>query len=69
MVKNNTLEYRVTQLEKNMCDIEQKLDIIRTNHLPHIQSQLEGLSTRIMVLTGVNLAAIIIGIIASRLIP
>lgn len=69
MTKNNTLEYRVTQLEKNVCDIEAKLDEIRTNHLPHIQAQLEGLSTRIMVLTGVNLAAIIIGIIASRLIP
>lgn len=69
MTKNNTLEYRVIQLEKSVCDIEKKLDEIRTNHLPHMQSQLEGLSTRIMVLTGVNLAAIIIGIIASRLIP
>lgn len=67
MVKNN-LEYRVTQIEKRLDGIDCKIDKMRTEDIPHMQAQLDSLSTKIMVLTGVNLTAIIIAILISRLV-
>lgn len=78
MVKGNsdaTLKYRVDQLEKQLAVVDANVEVLLVNHVPHLQQelirmngQIESLSTKIMVLTGVNLTAIIIGLLASRLI-
>jgi len=39
-INNNTLTYRVGQLEKNYDDLDHKIDKLLTNHLPHLERQL-----------------------------
>ena len=60
MTKNNTLSYRVGQLEKCVDAIDIKMDKLLTNDIPHIQSELQSLKTRINVLTAINVGAIIL---------
>lgn len=65
----NTQRYRIEQLEKNYDQLDGKIDTIMTNHLPHIMQELIGMKTRINVLTAVNIGAIILGIIVSKILP
>jgi len=67
-MKNNTLSYRVGELEKKVGDIGEKLDKIRTNELPHIQEELSSLKTRITLMTALNIGAIVFGIIISKML-
>jgi hypothetical protein len=67
-MKNNTLEYRVTQIEKRLDGIDVKIDKIRTEDIPDIKIIVETLSTRILILTGVNLTALLIAILVARFI-
>jgi hypothetical protein len=68
MVKstNGTISWRVTMLEKNMCDMDKKLDEVLQNHLPHIQEQVSSLKTRIDVLTVVNIGAIVLAMLINK---
>ena len=66
MPKNNTLSYRVGQLEKCVDRLDDKMDRLLTNDLPHIQSELQSLKTRVSVLTAFNIGALILALIASR---
>jgi len=59
MSKNN-LSYRVDQLEKNYMEMAEKIDEIRTNHLPHIESMIIEVKTRINVMTAINIGAILV---------
>ena len=65
MAKNNkdcaTLKYRVEQLEKNYIDLNEKMDQVLENHLPHINIELQSLSTKITVATVLNIGTIILG--------
>ena len=61
-----TLEYRVTALEKNYDTLDLKIDLLLQNHLPHIQTELAALRTRITVTTVINVGAIILGLAISR---
>ena len=72
-MKNNTLKYRVGELENKVGRMVEKLDIIRTNDLPHLAKQntrlegkLKNLDTKIKLSVGVNalqIIAVVIGII------
>ena len=66
MVKNN-IEWRISQLEKRVDEIDRKIEIILTNHLPHINEAIIGMQTRINVLTAVNIGAIILALMIQRL--
>ena len=68
MPKNNTIIYRVGQLEKETCNMESKLDEILTNHLPHIHEKLATLETRVLMFTTINIGAIIVSILIQRLL-
>ena len=57
---NTTLVYRVGRLEKSVDDMEDKLDTILTNDLPHLQQEMESLKVRINVLTAINVGAILL---------
>jgi hypothetical protein len=62
----STTEWRVEQLERNYRDLDQKLDRILTNHLPHLEEALHSLKTRVDVFTLLNVGAIIIGVLISK---
>ena len=63
----NVLEQRIKELEDHYIDIEEKLDTIRTNHLPHIQAEISSLRTEIRVWAGLNVSAIIVGLLVVKL--
>jgi len=67
-MKNNNLEYRMAQVEKRLDGIDAKIDKIRTEDIPDIKITVETLSTRILILTGVNLTAILIAILVARFV-
>ena len=64
--KNNTIVYRVGQLEKRQESVEEKIDSILANHLPHITNQITALDSKIKTMTAINVGAIIIGVIISK---
>lgn len=59
MPKNN-LTYRVEQLEKNYTKLDDKLDRLLTNELPHIQEELTSLKTRITSMSILNIGALLL---------
>lgn len=65
-MKNNTLSYRVGQLEKIVDKLDIKIDTMLTNDLPHIQADLQSLKTRMNVLTAINVGAIILALLVSK---
>jgi len=67
MKNNNTLTYRVEQLEKNYDKLDCKIDHILTNDLPHIQESMIQMKTRMTVLTALNIGAIILAIVVTKL--
>jgi len=74
MPQNNTLSYRVTQLEKCYDNLNNKMDSVMTNHLPHLSNDIQSLRgdinsirSEVRAYAVLNAAAIIIGLIVSRL--
>ena len=69
MAKNGTtIIYRVTELEQCQKATEEKLDTIMENHLPHIREDLARLQTELRTTAIINVGAIILGLLISRLI-
>jgi len=64
---NNTLKYRVEQLEKSYDALDEKIDKILTNDLPHLSSELKAIKTEVRVFAVLNVVAIVGGIIISKL--
>ncbi len=64
---NNTIKWRVSQLEANYTNLAGMIDTIRTNELPHIQTSLTSMKTRINILTAVNIGAIVLAIVVTKL--
>ena len=58
---NNTISWRVTQLEKRVDSMDGKIDEILANHLPHLHEEISSLRTRVNVSTALNISAIIVG--------
>ena len=59
-MKNNTLIYRVEQMEKNYNQLDLKIDKILTNHLPHIQADIIRIKTEVRILAAINIGALLI---------
>lgn len=66
MTKNNTLTWRVERLEKAYESIDTRLDKLMENDLPHLKSDIESLKTRINMMTAINVASIIVGILIAK---
>jgi len=66
MTGNNTLSYRVSQLEKNYEKLDGKIETLLVNDIPHLQQSLSSLKVRMDILTVVNVSAIVLGIIVSK---
>jgi len=67
MAENNTLNYRVEQLEGNYKSLDTKMEKLMTNDLPHLNQAMASLKVRMDVLTVVNVGAIVIGLIVSKM--
>ncbi len=64
---NNTVKWRVSQLETNYTNLAGKIDELRTNDLPHIQNSITSMKTRINILTAVNIGAIVLAVVVTKL--
>jgi cell division protein ZapA (FtsZ GTPase activity inhibitor) len=73
------LEYRISELEKGLETVSDKIDKLLTNHLPHIQQEIQDLreesrishtksDTKINVMTAINVGSVIIGILVTNFI-
>ena len=65
---NNTLRYRVGELEKKLDKLNNKVDALLTDEIPTMREDILALKTRINVLTAVNIGAIILALLISKLI-
>ena len=63
---NNTLQYRLKELENNYKELDKKIDSLLTNHLPTLEKQIVSLRTEVRVWTVLNVGAIILGILISK---
>lgn len=69
MTKNGeTLKYRVLQLEKCVDALDVKIDVLMTNHIPHLQEQIARLETKILMFTTINVGAIVISMLMHELL-
>lgn len=68
MAGNNTLTYRVGQLEDKVGELNTDIKDLCRNDLPHMRTEIASLKTRISVLTAVNIGAIIIALVVSKLL-
>jgi len=80
-MKNGTLSYRVGELEKSVDGMEAKIDLIRTNELPHINQKIvaidgklvslnnkfDTLNQRFVQATVVNVGAIILVAVLTKM--
>ncbi len=71
---NNTLNYRVSQLEKNQESLGKDIKLILVNHLPHLSASIQTLRgdikairTEVRAFAVVNVATLIIGIIVAKM--
>jgi chaperonin cofactor prefoldin len=68
MTNENNLAWRVAQLEKKVEGFDCKLDELMQNHIPHLDSELQSLKTKINVMTAINVGAIILGVIVTKIL-
>lgn len=69
MVKNdNTVVWRLQCLESRVNTFNDKLDKILENDLPHVNQQVSSLKTRMNVLSVINIGALVVALLVSKLI-
>ena len=66
MKNGTTLSWRVGQLETNYEELDKKVDLILTNHLPHLHESMASLKTRITIATAFNVGAIVLGLLLNK---
>ena len=66
MKNGTTLSWRVQQLEEQFSELDKKVDLILTNHMPHLHESIAALKTRINVMTAINVGAIVLGLLLSK---
>lgn len=64
----NTQIYRIGLLEKGQEELDKKVEKIMINDIPKLHERMISLQTRMNVLTAVNIGAIAVGIILTRIL-
>jgi hypothetical protein len=64
---NNTLKYRVDQLEKRYDGMDKKIDSILTNHLPHIQNDITKMRSEQRLVGALIIGSGIVAFILQRI--
>ena len=62
------LGVKVKSLEKAVDCMDKKIDLMMTNHIPHLEIAINSLETKVGVFTALNIGAIIIGLIVSKML-
>jgi hypothetical protein len=65
---NDTTKWRLVQLEIRVDILDHRVSDLLENHIPHLQEEVTSLKTRITVLTAINVGAIIIALVASKIL-
>ena len=72
-MKDSTLKYRVTKLEKKVDELCDDFNQLTTNHIPHLQTEIaevkgdiKALKTRVDLLTIINVGALIVGLVFAK---
>ena len=66
--ENGSFDWRLKELEDNYKALDAKIDLILTNHLPHLAQDNVALKTRMNLLTAINIGGIIMGVVAAKLL-
>ena len=67
MAKNgNTITWRIGQLEKQVEELDDKVEKLMTNHIPHLHEELSSLKTRVSLATALNIGAVIVGVLIAK---
>jgi hypothetical protein len=68
MTGNGLTNYKIEELQKQVTSLQATSNIILTNHLPHLKEDIISLKTQVKLATAINIGAIILGLVASRMI-
>jgi len=60
MTNNTTLKFRVGQLKTQVDKIDDKVEKIMENHLPHVNSEIKSLKTEVRIFAVLNIVSIIL---------
>jgi len=60
MANGETINFRVDRLEKQVDTLDEKIDKIMSNDLPHIQSAISSVKTEVRLLAAINIGALIL---------
>ena len=66
MKNNNTIKWRLKQVENDIGGINKDIRLILENHLPHLSQAMASLKTRVNIATGINVGAIIIALLLAK---
>jgi len=67
MAQNGLIQYKIIELKKDIDALKNDVELILTNHLPHIKEDIISLKTRVTLATAANIGAITLGVIATKL--
>lgn len=65
---NDLVNYRVEKLESNYRDLNDNINKLMTNHIPHLQEDIIRLKTQINIFTAVNVGAVILSIVIEKVL-
>lgn len=65
---NDLIDYRVEKLEGNYKDLNDNINKLMTNHIPHLQEDIIRLKTQINIFTAVNVGAVILSIVLEKVL-
>lgn len=75
MPKNGVTQYQIKELTADVQSLKSDVKLVLENHLPHLKEDMLRLDTRIgelsgkmTVFTGVNVGAVILGVIITKLL-
>jgi hypothetical protein len=57
---NGTLRYRIEQLEKRYDALDKKMDVLLTNHLPHLKEDVVAVKTRVNVMGAIQTGSLLL---------
>ncbi len=77
MTKNGVTQYQIKERTSDVSSLKSDMKLILENHLPHLKEEMATLSTnlnvkmsdlsgRMTVFTGINVGAVILGVIATK---
>jgi hypothetical protein len=58
----------IKYIQEDVACLQRDVKAIMENHIPHLETEIEKLSTKITLFTAINIGGIILGIIATQIL-